>query len=88
MVQDNTEIVQNDDSGISDSKIGLIDEARNVNSSLEENLGKFKELLDRQETMKIKEQLGGKAEAGEFREEKKQTDLEYAEEVIAGKHNG
>ena len=84
---DNTDIVQNDNSGISESKIGLIDEARNVNSSLEENLNKFKELLDRQETMKIKEQLAGKAEAGEVKIEKEQTALEYSQEVMSGKHN-
>jgi hypothetical protein len=83
---DNTDIVQNDNSGISGS-VGLIDEARNVNTSLEENLNKFKELLDRQETMKIKEQLAGKAEAGEVKIEKEQTALEYSQEVMSGKHN-
>lgn len=77
------EIAQNGESGS-----GIIDEARVVNKSLGDNLDKYKELLDRHETMKIKEQLAGKADAGEVVEKKETTAAEYALEVLAGKHNG
>lgn len=72
-----------------DNSGGMIDEARKVSNTLQANLKEYKELLDRHEALRIKEQLAGKADAGKPKEEKpaEETPREYMESVMRGDHN-
>lgn len=66
----------------------VIERARETSERLEAANKKQEELLDRQEAMLAKQQLGGEINAGQATEKKVQTPQEYAKSVIAGEHDG
>lgn len=68
-----------------DAARSKIDEANDAAARLERANAKKEKLLDREETMRVKETLGGKAEAGEKKEE---TPEEYAKRVMANDGTG
>ena len=62
-----------------------IDRANEAAVRMEDANKEKKELLDREERMKVEERLGGQTEAGE--QKKVETPEDYAEKILAGKQD-
>ena len=63
----------------------MIDAAEDAAARLERANAKKEKLLDREEAMRVKKALGGKADAGS---PKVDSDEDYAKKVMAGDMNG
>ena len=66
-------------------ELSKIDQARQQADRIEKANQEFKALLDRAESLKISDMLGGRSEAGKPQEKVEETPQDYAKRVMAGK---
>jgi len=66
-------------------ELSKIEQAKQQADRIEKANQEFKALLDRAESLKISDMLGGRSEAGKPQEKVEETPQDYAKRVMAGK---